>query len=354
MYKTASVIYFFCMAVAESSFSRYLPVNSEATRWEIWCNDAGYTRVPPAAVYPPTPEVHPSTHAATVVSGRVLQEFQVVYITSGRGWFDSELTGQVEVTAGDLFILFPGIRHAYRPIRETGWHEYWVGFSGEHAQRLWNGGLFTPDRAVHRIGLNHEIIADYEQIVGLCRRQTPGFQIRLGALVLQLLAHIHAIETASRTSAGDGTIVEAARAIMQEHVDEGLSMDEIVARVGVGYTRALGIFRQYTGLTPYQYYLQLRMHRARELLRRPGVTVKEVAVQMNFENQYYFSRLFKKKTGLTPTEWQRRCSIADRPAAMANAVATGAGAPRFSRRIDPSTSRSHTPVAQTGWRFQLK
>jgi AraC-like DNA-binding protein len=130
---------------------------------------------------------------------------------------------------------------------------------------------------------------------------------------------------------------------MQEHVDEGLSMDEIVARVGVGYTRALGIFRQYTGLTPYQYYLQLRMHRARELLRRPGVTVKEVAVQMNFENQYYFSRLFKKKTGLTPTEWQRRCSIADRPAAMANAVATGAGAPRFSRRIDPSTSEVTPP-----------
>ena len=292
------------MAVYQSSFSRYLPVNPEAVRWEIWCNDAGYTRVAPYGTYPPTPEAHPASHAATVVSGRVLQEFQVVYLTSGSGWFDSDATGRVDVEAGDMFILFPGVRHAYRPRPETGWHEYWVGFSGEHARRLWNCGLFSPSRAIHQIGLNHEIIADYEQIVGLCRQQTPGFQIRLGALVLQLLAHVHAIETASRTNAGDRTIVEAARAIMQEHVDEGVTVEEIARRGGVGYTRLLSIFRQYTGLTPYQYYLQLRIHRARELLRQPGVTVKEVSARMNFENQYYFSRLFKKKTGMTPSDWQ--------------------------------------------------
>ena len=299
------------MSNAQNSFSRYLPVNSEALRWEIHCNDAGYSQVPPGSDYPLVPEDHPKDYAATVATGRVLQEFQVVYITAGRGYFDGERMGRSTVKAGDVMILFPGVRHAYRPSRETGWQEYWVGFSGEHAYRLWHNGLFTPERAVHHIGLNQEVMADYEQVVRLCRQQTPGFQVRLGALVLQLLAHIHAIETTSRTAVGDSDLVQKARAVMQQHLDDGVEVEEIARSIGVGYTRLLEIFRKYTGLTPYQYFMQLRMHRAKELLQRPGLSVKEVAGMMSFENQYYFSRVFKKKTGVTPSDWKRGVGVLD-------------------------------------------
>lgn len=305
MDKKTEVIYFIFVAVQKESFSRYLPVNPEALRWEIHCNDAGYSTVPPGADYPLVPEDHPKDYADTVASGRRLQEFQAVYITSGRGYFECESYGTCTVAAGDILLLFPGVRHAYRPSRETGWHEYWVGFSGEHAYRLWHNGLFTPRRAVHHIGLNQELMADYEQIVRLCRQQTPGFQVRLGALVLQLLAHIHAIETTSRTETGDSLLVQRARAVMQEYVEEGIAVQDIAAQIGVGYTRLLSIFRTYTGLTPYQYFLQMRVHRAKELLRVPHVSIKEVSARLNFENQYYFSRIFRKKAGMSPSEWKR-------------------------------------------------
>lgn len=299
------------MTAEAKNFSRYLPVNPEALRWEIHCNDAGYSQVPPGAHYPLVPEDHPAEYAATVATGRILQEFQVIYITGGRGYFECERMGRHRVTAGDMMMLFPGVRHAYRPSRETGWHEYWAGFSGEHAYRLWHNRLFTPEKAVHHIGLNQEIIADYEQIVRLCRQQTPGFQVRLGALVLQLLAHLHATETSSKTDAGDSERVEQARAVMHNHLDRGIEVHEIADEVGVGYSHLLEIFRKYTGLTPYQYFLQLRVHRAKGLLQHPGVSVKEVAAQMNFENQYYFSRIFKKKTGITPSEWRQNVRSAD-------------------------------------------
>lgn len=286
------------------SFSRYLPVNSEALRWGIHCNDAGYSQVPPGSAYPLVPEDHPKSHASNVTTGRVLAEFQVVYITAGRGYFGCDRMDRCALSAGDVAILFPGVRHAYRPSRETGWQEYWVGFSGEHAYRLWHNGLFVPEESIHHIGINQEVMADYEQIVRLCRQQSPGFQVRLGALVLQLLAHIHAIESSSRTDVGDSELVQAARGVMQAHLDEGIEVGDIAERLGVGYNRLLEIFRTYTGLTPYQYFLQLRMHRAKELLREPERSVKEVAAMMHFENQYYFSRIFKKKTGVTPSAWK--------------------------------------------------
>ena len=310
------MIYIFLVSTLENTrnsttFSRYLPVNPEALRWEIHCNDAGYQQVPPGAHYPLTPEDHPVNYAATVATGRVLSEFQVVYLTAGQGVFECDRMGQCRVSAGDVMILFPGVRHAYHPIREIGWHEYWVGCSGEHAYRLWHNGLFQPERAVHHIGLNHEVMADYEQIVRLCRQQTPGFQVRLGALVLQLLAHIHAIETNSRTTVGDSDLVQRARRIMQDHLDDGIEVEAIASQVGVGYTHLLEIFRQYTGLTPYQYFLQLRMHRAKELLQNTRLSVKEVAARMNFENQYYFARLFRKKTGMSPSQWRAGSIISD-------------------------------------------
>jgi AraC-like DNA-binding protein len=298
------LIYFFFVAEHKTSFSRYLPVNAEALRWEIHCNDAGYTQVPPGADYPLTPRDHPREYAATVTTGRVLREFQVVYISTGSGWFEDGTAERRSIVAGDIFMLFPGIRHAYCPNPETGWHEYWVGFSGIHAERLFRKGIFEPTSPIHHIGLNQEIMADYEQIVRFCRQQTPGFQVRLGALVLQLLAHIRSSEMSLQTAHGDSELVQTARSVMQLRVHDGVDVGQIAAEIGVGYTRLLEIFRQYTGLTPYQYFLQLRIHRAKELLQEPHLSVKEISARMNFENQYYFSRLFKKKTGYSPTQWR--------------------------------------------------
>ncbi|GAB4364290.1 MAG: hypothetical protein Kow009_00980 [Spirochaetales bacterium] len=201
-------------------------------------------------------------------------------------------------------LLFPGVKHAYSPHRETGWDEYWVGFAGDHAHRLWKNGLFQPERSVHHIGVQNELITDFEEMLLLCREQSPGFQVRLGALVLQLLSHLHAIEQKQKTDEQDSEAVRKARQIMQNHICSDLDMRGLAEKIGLSYTQLLEAFRKYTGLTPYQYFLQLRIHHAKSLLQNPNLSVKEVSAALRFENQYYFSRLFKKKTGMSPSEWR--------------------------------------------------
>ena len=58
-------------------------------------------------------------------------------------------------------------------------------------------------------------------------------------------------------------------------------------------------------MTPYQYYIQLKIHKAESLLEQENITVKEAAHRMGFDDQYYFSRLFKNKTGVSPSEWKK-------------------------------------------------
>jgi AraC-like DNA-binding protein len=61
-------------------------------------------------------------------------------------------------------------------------------------------------------------------------------------------------------------------------------------------------------MTPYQYYIHIKIHKAEELLGDKNISVKETARRMGFEDQLYFSRIFKQKTGITPSDWKKHNS----------------------------------------------
>jgi AraC-like DNA-binding protein len=73
----------------------------------------------------------------------------------------------------------------------------------------------------------------------------------------------------------------------------------------MSYAHFRRVFKQQSGLSPYQYHLQLRIHRAREMLHSTTLAVGQVAARLNFPNPYYFSKIFKKKTGMSPSLWRR-------------------------------------------------
>ena len=292
------------MQNAKQSFARYLPVNEQALLWELYCKDAGFTHIKPGSDYPPHSAIHPQSYADNVKSGRILREYQVIYITSGSGWYKNSIIGKQEIKAGDVIILFPGTLHSYSPHKETGWQEYWVGFNGKHAQRLQNKGIFSPSRPIHHIGLDASLTADFEQIIQLCRQQAPGFQVILGVLILQILAHIHVFENNPRPHHMEQDLVAKVIGIMEYHVEDGIDTDAIANDLNINYQYLLKLFKKQTGLTPYQYFLQLRIARAQDLLSHTDLSIKEIAAHLKFDNQYYFSRIFKKKTGITPSAWK--------------------------------------------------
>ena len=113
-------------AVAQNSFLHYLPYSEEDEKLGMLCTTAGSTVVRPGIVYPPQKDEHPVLFR-TVAEGRVLPEFQIVYVTEGEGIFSSS-DKTYHVSPGCVMLLLPGIKHMYKPLLETGWHEYWVGF----------------------------------------------------------------------------------------------------------------------------------------------------------------------------------------------------------------------------------
>lgn len=97
-------------------------------KFGLWVNTVGYQSIPPDSPYPL--KEHPSGYFFNAEKGRVLREYQLVYITKGRGLFSSDSTPEKQVCKGRLMVLFPGQWHTYRPLRQTGWTEYYIGFEG--------------------------------------------------------------------------------------------------------------------------------------------------------------------------------------------------------------------------------
>jgi AraC-like DNA-binding protein len=284
-------------------FSSYLTWSDDDEARGVFCTDVGRADVPPGSSYPPRKEGHPSIYQP-VATGRVLNDYQLVYVTRGRGVYISD-ERESKVEEGTVIAIFPEVRHAYHPEPETGWEEYWVGFKGASVDRLSASGFHKPEHPLFRIGLQPSILAIFEDIFRSVRAQAPFYQLRAGALIYLLLAEIHSMERISEQQGDTERLVERAKFLMHENIYGTLDLDEIGERLGASRARFYEAFKSYTGMTPYQYFINLKINRAKELLGQDGASVKEAAFRLGFEDPYYFSRLFRKKTGLSPSAWAK-------------------------------------------------
>ena len=110
-----------------ADYFHYLPENPLCASWGCTATALGRTRIQPGSAYPP--QRHPDAHHFTWESGRILESFQVVYISSGQGTFESARTpGPQPVKGGSLLVLFPGVWHRYAPDPAVGWVEQWLEY----------------------------------------------------------------------------------------------------------------------------------------------------------------------------------------------------------------------------------
>jgi AraC-like DNA-binding protein len=284
-------------------FLHYLPYSKEDEKLGMVCTTAGSVEVPPGTPYPPRKDQHPAPFRSVAV-GRILPEYQIVYISSGKGALRA--AGQSwELGPGALFLVLPGLEHSYKPDPATGWHEYWVGFKGSYFKKLAREGFLSPDRLFFNVGLHDYIITLFNRIFDEVRAQKPLYQMKACTAILGLITETLSGSRRQEQSDYSQKIVEKAKYLMESNIYGALNLPNIAEQIGISTSRLNEIFKQYTSMTPYQYYIHIKIHKAEELLGLEDISVKEAAWRMGFEDQYYFSRLFKNKTGIAPSDWKK-------------------------------------------------
>lgn len=283
---------------------KYLTVGDEDTNWGLYLNAIGSSTIKSGSIYPPTQ--HPQGYYFNWDGGRVLQEFQINYITEGAGVFENEF-GKFTVKQGSVILIFPVIWHRYKPLVKTGWVENYIGFNGKIAKELLSHPQFTPKHAVLHIGIKEELLDTYLKIFDLVEKEQPGFQQIASGMVIKLLGYIISFQKQKGFSGKKiAKVIEEARFMMRRNVEQKVDLRKLAEQYNIGYSYFRQMFKKYSGVSPGQYHLQLRIIRAKELLNSTNKSIKEISYELGFPSIYYFSNLFKKKEGMNPSEFRKR------------------------------------------------
>lgn len=283
----------------------YFPVSQRDQNWGLHVTTVGEMRSPPDTMYPPGG--HPEGYAFDWQHGRILDEFAFVYISSGRGKFESKPHFSSDIEPGHVLLLFPGVWHRYRPAPETGWHEHWIGFDGSIARQWQTHHFFSAKNPVLKIHAEDAVLAIFSHIMQSIRANRPALQQIVAGATANLLGLFYSAQhQPAATETHSANAIELAITRIQSDYARDLDMKILAQELGVSYSWFRSTFAAHTGLSPHHYLLEFRLVCARNLLAGTGLSVKEIAMRTGFQDEHYFSRLFREKINLTPSQWRRK------------------------------------------------
>jgi len=281
-------------------FIKYVHPGKEDKDWGLHLNCVGKATIVPGVTYPPTN--HPSGYYFSYDKGRILNEYQINYITEGAGIYEN-MKGKSKILPGSLIFVKPGEWHRYRPKKKTGWVEHYVGFTGTIAHQMYRNKWFSQKNSVVEVGHREEILDTYYKIFQYTLEEKPGYQQINAGEIVKMLGYIVTLDK-QRDFKGKRVekIIQGACFSIRENVESLIDFQAYAEENNIGYSYFRKMFKKYTGLPPGQYHLELKILRAKEMLLSTNLSVKEISFELGFQSIYYFSRVFKNKLGVSPSE----------------------------------------------------
>lgn len=285
------------------SIHKYFPVNDEQRRWGIYATCAGHSQTEPGDEFPSP--VHPDEYFFSWELGRTLHEWQIILIEHGHGTIEFR-NRRFTAKEGALIVLPPECWHRYRPNRKTGWTTLWIGFGGELAGRLTGGAGFNAKgevRDVSGVPRFKRLFADILTDI-LERRRDNVFST--AARIPALLATLVEDAAPGTTDIPHAEIVHRAQRHIVEHAAEIVDFAALAESLGVPYRTFRYLFAKEAGTAPLQYQLDIRLSRAKNLLRSSDMPISEIAAALGFRSGWYFAHFFKKRMKMSAAAYRKR------------------------------------------------
>ncbi len=150
-----------------------------------------------------------------------------------------------------------------------------------------------------------------DEAYGTYRARDAGYEIAIRERMSR--AWLALLDFAPEPAAGSGRgedreRIRAMLRYVEAHYDRPVSLAEIAAAANIGAREADRCFRRQLDATPFEYLLDYRLERARQLLLNTSLPVTETGLRCGFQSTSYFGRLFREKTGLSPSEYRRQAA----------------------------------------------
>ena len=202
--------------------------------------------------------------------------------------------GEVSLHEGDVLYLPSKIRYSQTTDGETLIAVH-LNVSGSDEKKI---NVLTPQ---NRIGS-----ADaFERIYEAWRVNKCGSRYRALAILYQLLSDLHAQSVHAVQPKDFATIKGAVQYLESQYSDPSLTIEQAASHSNISAVYFRRLFKNSYGISPLKYLISLRIQNAKRLLASGYYRVCEVAAMTGFSDVKYFSAVFKKETGKTPSEYSK-------------------------------------------------
>ncbi|HKJ41816.1 MAG TPA: AraC family transcriptional regulator [Sunxiuqinia sp.] len=215
---------------------------------------------------------------------------------------------EFKIPKDHFFIIPEGVPHAYSADPEDPWSIYWIHFAGSKAKQLAKDGLQTipvfrssTSRINERLDLFNELFRNLER--GFSIENLEYINLCLPRL-LGTFTHLSQYRAINEQFTKDP--ISQAINFMLENINGKFKLEELATAVKLSSSHFSRLFQSRTGHSPIEYFIQLKIQRACRLLDSIDLSVADVARETGFDDQFYFSRQFRKVMNMSPTEYRKR------------------------------------------------
>lgn len=229
----------------------------------------------------------------------------MILIEEGRGTVEFK-SRKHPLRKGSLLMLPPGCWHRYRPLKNIGWTTLWIGFGGDLADRLIGGAGFNGDGAVLEIPHLHRFHRYLTETITDILEQRQSNAYSTAARIPVLVAMLLEGKSKKTSGASHAELIHHAQTHIAEHAGEIVDFESLSESLGLPYRTFRHVFAKETGTSPHQYQLDIRLVRAKNLLRSTDMPVSEIAKSLGFKSNWYFSHFFQLRTGTSAASYRKR------------------------------------------------
>lgn len=248
-------------------------------------------------------------HSRPVVSterptGR--RDYQLLYIAKGKGHFYFDGKEQI-ITEGNMILYRPNEVQMYYYYAPDKTEAYWVHFTGRHVESILEFYELPETENVFYTGTSPDYQWMYRQMIQELQLCRANYEELLSLMLRHIFIMINRYIVEGRKAGSDiQNEIERATHYFNENYNKPLNIDEYAESRHMSTCWFIRSFKQILKVTPMQYILSLRMANAQSLLETSEYNISEIAEAVGYDNPLYFSRLFHKHIGVSPTEYRKK------------------------------------------------
>ncbi|MFC5468525.1 helix-turn-helix domain-containing protein [Cohnella suwonensis] len=213
---------------------------------------------------------------------------------------------------GREHVLRPGSFFWYRPFEEQLYGHrlekeylaYWVHFTGYGVEELLNQVGLLENNAFFA-GFDDRIVSLFGEMMDELRDKQAGYELASSSHLSYLFSLIsRQLDREVNAKGGHvrNEIYESIKYIHQHYAEE-IYVNRLAEISHLSTDRYTALFKRLTATTPNRYIIRFRLQRSRELMKHTSLNIQQIANMVGFEDQLYFSRMFKKHYHKTPSEY---------------------------------------------------